>query len=150
MLIIVAAVVAIALIIGGGVWYAGSSDDGGKDDTASSSGGTGGKGGTGREGRRGRQVLRRREKVPSDPASKVLFQVPAPAVSKEDNSVVVSGSWLTDKVYAKSGIAEIVGYDPAKGSEKRTIKLAGPVCTASRHVTDDNKMVVVHQPAMPT
>ncbi|CAM5592353.1 hypothetical protein SVIOM342S_02145 [Streptomyces violaceorubidus] len=73
-----------------------------------------------------------------------------PAVSKEDSSVVVSGSWLTDKVYAKSGVAEVVGYDPDKGSKKWTIKLDGPVCATTRHVTDDNKTVIVHQPAMPT
>ncbi|MGC9439825.1 PQQ-binding-like beta-propeller repeat protein [Streptomyces sp. WG5] len=149
--IIVSAVVAIALIIGGGVWYAdsaGKDDD--KNDTATSSGGNGGEGGTDEKGGGGGTSSGGEEKVPADPASKVLFQVPAPAVSKEDDSVDVSGSWLTDKVYAKSGIAEIVGYDPDKGSKKWTIKLAGPVCTAGRHVTDDNKTVIVHQPAMPT
>ncbi|MFI8948327.1 PQQ-binding-like beta-propeller repeat protein [Streptomyces sp. NPDC053750] len=149
--IIVAAVVAIALIIGGGVWYAGSTgDDGGKDDTASSSGGTGGKGGTDEKGGTGGTSGEAKEKAPADPAAKVLFQVPAPAVSKDDNSVAVNGSWLTDKVYAKSGIAEVVGYDPAKGSKLWTVKLAGPVCAASRHVTADNKTVVIHQSGMPT
>ncbi|MEU8605603.1 PQQ-binding-like beta-propeller repeat protein [Streptomyces parvulus] len=148
--IIVAAVVAIALIIGGGVWYSKSSDDGGKDDTASSSGGTGGKGGTDEKGGDGGGSGAGTEKVPSDPAGKVLFQVPAPPVSKDDSSVVVSGSWLTDTVYAKSGVAEVAGYDPDKGSKKWAIKLAGPVCAASRHVTDDNKTVIIHQPAMPT
>ncbi|PPS89130.1 outer membrane protein assembly factor BamB family protein [Streptomyces sp. MH60] len=148
--IIVSAVVAIALIIGGGVWYAGSSDDGGKDDTAGSSGGTGGDGGTDQKGGDGGKTSGAQEKAPADPASKVLFQVPMPAVSKEDSSVVVSGSWLTDKVYAKSGVAEVVGYDPDKGSKKWTIKLDGPVCATTRHVTDDNKTVIVHQPAMPT
>ncbi|WP_435272328.1 PQQ-binding-like beta-propeller repeat protein [Streptomyces parvulus] len=148
--IIVAAVVAIALIIGGGVWYSKSSDDGGKDDTASSSGGTSGKGGTDEKGGDGGGSGAGTEKVPSDPAAKVLFQVPAPPVSKDDSSVVVSGSWLTDTVYAKSGVAEVAGYDPDKGSKKWAIKLAGPVCAASRHVTDDNKTVIIHQPAMPT
>ncbi|MET7319092.1 PQQ-binding-like beta-propeller repeat protein [Streptomyces sp. NPDC005549] len=148
--IIVSAVVAIALIIGGGVWYAGSSDDGGKDDTASSSGGTGADGGTDQKGGDGGKTSGAQEKAPADPASEVLFQVPMPAVSKEDSSVVVSGSWLTDKVYAKSGVAEVVGYDPDKGSKKWTIKLDGPVCATTRHVTDDNKTVIVHQPAMPT
>ncbi|MFD8539591.1 outer membrane protein assembly factor BamB family protein [Streptomyces rubrogriseus] len=148
--IIVSAVVAIALIIGGGVWYAGSSDDGGKDDTAGSSGGTGGDGGTDQKGGDGGKASGAEEKAPSDPAAKVLFQVPMPAVSKEDDSVVVSGSWLTDKVYAKSGIAEVNGYDPAKGSKKWTIKLDGPVCAVTRHVTDDDKTVIIHQPAMPT
>ncbi|MEU6182577.1 outer membrane protein assembly factor BamB family protein [Streptomyces coeruleorubidus] len=142
--IIVAAVVAIALIVGGGVWYSTSKDDGKKDDTASSGGGTGGtddgNGGTTPGGK---------EKAPADPGAKVLFQVPMPEV-KNDSTVVVSGSWLTDKTYAKSGIAEIVGYDRDKGGEQWTIPLAGPVCQASRHVTDDNKTAILYQPAMPT
>ncbi|MBQ1089575.1 PQQ-binding-like beta-propeller repeat protein [Streptomyces sp. B93] len=144
--IIVAAVVAIALIVGAGVWYSKTSgSDDGKNDTASSSGGTGGedggdeKGGTSSKGS---------EKVPSDPASKVLFQVPTPKVEKDD-SIVVEGSWLTDDVYAKSGVAEIVGYDPAKGTKKWTIPLSGPVCQASRFMTDDNKTAVIFQPEMP-
>ncbi|MGX1561239.1 outer membrane protein assembly factor BamB family protein [Streptomyces sp. NPDC055506] len=142
--IIVAAVVAIALIIGGGVWYASSKDDGKKDDTASSGGSTGGtddgNGGTTSGGK---------EKAPSDPGAKVLFQVPAPEV-KNDSTVVVSGSWLTDKTYAKSGIAKIVGYDRDTGGKQWTIPLEGPVCQASRHVTDDNKTAILYQPAMPT
>ncbi|MFC8007355.1 PQQ-binding-like beta-propeller repeat protein [Streptomyces olivaceus] len=147
--IIVSAVVAIALIIGGGVWYASSGDDG-KKDTAGTSGGTGGDGGTEEKGGDGGTAAGAQEKAPADPASKVLFQVPMPEVSKDDSSVVVSGSWLTDKVYAKSGVAEVVGYDPAKGGKKWSIKLDGPVCAVTDHVTDDNKTAIIHQPAMPT
>ncbi|MFJ8593695.1 PQQ-binding-like beta-propeller repeat protein [Streptomyces sp. NPDC093598] len=144
MAIIIAAVVAIALIIGGGVWYASSGeDDGKKDDTAATSGGTGGtdddNGGT----------TSGKEKAPSDPSAKVLFQVPAPEV-KNDSTVVVSGSWLTDKAYVKSGIARIVGYDRDKGGELWKLPLAGPVCQAARHVTDDNLTAILYQPAMPT
>ncbi|WMD09250.1 PQQ-binding-like beta-propeller repeat protein [Streptomyces sp. FXY-T5] len=144
MLIIVAAVVAIALIIGGGVWYASSGkDEGRENDTAGQTGGTGGtddgNGGT----------TSGKEKAPSDPNAKVLFQVPAPEV-KNDSTVVVSGSWLTDKAYVKSGIAQIVGYDRDKGSELWKLPLAGPVCQASRHVTDDNLTAILYQPAMPT
>ncbi|MEW2612012.1 PQQ-binding-like beta-propeller repeat protein [Streptomyces sp. NPDC047880] len=144
LLIIVAAVLAIALIIGGGVWYASSGkDEGRQNDTAGQSGGTGGtddgNGGT----------AAGKEKAPSDPSAKVLFQVPAPEV-KNDSTVVVSGSWLTDKAYVKSGIARIVGYDRDKGSELWKLPLAGPVCQASRHVTDDNLTAILYQPAMPT
>ncbi|MFI8189832.1 PQQ-binding-like beta-propeller repeat protein [Streptomyces sp. NPDC085946] len=145
--IIVAAVVAIALIVGGGVWYSSGKDDGGKDDTASSSGGTGGgdaKGGTGGTSSDGK------EKAPADPAAEVLFQVPMPEVSKDVSTVVVNGSWLTGTTYAKSGVAEIVGYDPAEGTERWTIELPGPVCQASRHIGTDNVTAVLFQPAMPT
>ncbi len=153
--IVVAAVVAIALIIGGGVWYSSSSSSGkddGKDTTANSSGDQGGDtgGGTDQKGGTGGETSGGEEKAPADPASKVLFQVPMPAVSKDDSSVAVDGSWLTDQVYAKSGIAEVVGYDAARGSKKWTIKLAGPVCATSKYVTDDHRTVVIHQPAMPT
>ncbi|KOV62698.1 PQQ-binding-like beta-propeller repeat protein [Streptomyces sp. MMG1121] len=144
LLIVVAAVVAIALIVGGGIWYAGSSgDDGEKHDTASSSGGSGGgndKGGTGGTSTGGK------EKAPADPASHVLFQVPLP---KADDVVATSGSWLTDKVYAKSGIAEVVGYDPDKGTRLWTIKLPGPVCAASDHVGSGDRTAIAYQPKTP-
>jgi outer membrane protein assembly factor BamB len=131
--IITAAVVAIALIVGGGIWYASSS---GKknDDTkrTATAGGTtsGGK-----------------EKVPADSAAKVLFQVPMPKVS---DTMVTSGSWLTDKVYAKSGSAEVVGYNRDTGAQQWTIKLPGPVCQATKHTTTDGKTAILYEPAMPT
>ncbi|MEU1010258.1 PQQ-binding-like beta-propeller repeat protein [Streptomyces sp. NPDC005890] len=144
LLIVVAAVVAIALIVGGGIWYAKSS---GNDDpqhtTASSGGGTGGSNGKGSGGTTGGGG---KEKVPSDAAAKVLFEVPLP---KADDTVSTMGSWLTDTVYAKSGIAEIVGYDPAKGTELWTLKLPGPVCATSSHVDEDGRTAVAFQPKMP-
>ncbi|MEU6089167.1 PQQ-binding-like beta-propeller repeat protein [Streptomyces sp. NPDC047085] len=140
--IIVAAVVVIALIVGGGIWYAKSSgDDGKKHETASSSGGTGstdGKNGTGGTSSGGK------EKAPADPAARILFKVPLP---QSKDTVVTSGSWLTDKVYAKSGVSEIVGYDPATGSKMWTITLPGPVCAASKRVTADNKTAIAFQPS---
>ncbi|MEU3523839.1 PQQ-binding-like beta-propeller repeat protein [Streptomyces sp. NPDC038707] len=152
--IVVAAVAAIALIVGGGVWYAKSAgNDGHSHDPVSSAGqtagrtgsagggsGGGGSGGGGTGGGGGK------EKAPDDPAAKVLFKVPLP---ETDESVVTSGSWLTDTVYAKSGIAKIVGYDPAKGTELWTVKLPGPICAASDHVNEDGRTAVTFQPKMP-
>jgi hypothetical protein len=160
LLIIVAAVAAIALIVGGGVWYASSSgdDSGKKDDTASSGGGTGGEednkngdsgGGDAGDGGTTGTSTEPVEKVPANTASKVLFQIPAPKVSK-DSTIATTGSWLTDKVYAKSGVAEVVGYDPDKGTKLWTIKLPGPVCQGSNHTTSDNKTAIIYQPKMPT
>ncbi|MDT9696748.1 PQQ-binding-like beta-propeller repeat protein [Streptomyces sp. P17] len=148
--IIVAAVVVIALIVVGGVWYASSSgEDGGKDDTASSSGGTGGGGDKGDDtgGTGGTSSGKATEKVPADPNSEVLFQVPAPEVK---STFSTSGSWVTDEVYAKSGVAEVVGYDIDKGTKIWTIKLPGPVCQGSNHATEDNKTAITYQPKMPT
>ncbi|MEU9407105.1 PQQ-binding-like beta-propeller repeat protein [Streptomyces sp. NPDC048281] len=142
LLIVVAAVVAIALIVGGGIWYARSSGgDGKKDDTAhSTGGGTGGQDANGGENGKGT------EKVPADTTSKVLFQVPLPTAK---DTTVTAGSWLTDKVYAKTGIAEITGYDPDSGAELWTIPLSGPVCRATGHVSADGRTAVVFQPKMP-
>lgn len=137
--IVVAAVLAIALIAGLGFWYANSGDGGGKQNTAHSSGGTGGKNGSGGTAGGGK------EKAPADPGAKLLFQVPLPQTK---NTVVTAGSWLTDTVYAKSGVAEITGYDPADGTRKWTLKLPGPVCSASRQLTDDGRTAIVFQPKM--
>lgn len=143
LVIIVSALVAVALIVGGGIWYAKSGGgDGGKKDTAHSSGGTGGKddkGGTG--GTSGGK-----EKAPADTAATQLFKVPLP---KANDTVSTYGSWLTDKVYAKTGIAQIVGYDPDKGTKLWTVELPGPVCAAATHVTADGRTAVTFQPKMP-
>ena len=142
--IITAAVVAIALIVGGGIWYSSSSSPGKDDDTkktataGGTTGGTNDKGGTTSGGK---------EKIPADPASKVLFEVPMPKVG---DTTVTSGSWLTDKVYAKSGSAEVVGYNRDTGAKQWTIKLPGPVCQATKHTTTDGKTAILYEPAMPT
>ncbi|MHC3470666.1 outer membrane protein assembly factor BamB family protein [Streptomyces sp. 7R007] len=143
-LIITAAVVAIALIVGGGIWYASSGKDGGKDDPELSSAGP--TGGGDDKGDTGGSATKGEEKVPADTSSKVLFQIPEPKV---DDTTVVSGSWITDKAYVKSGVAEINGYDPDKGTKLWTISLPGPVCTVSKSMTDDEKAAVVFQPKMP-
>ncbi|MEW2163952.1 PQQ-binding-like beta-propeller repeat protein [Streptomyces sp. NPDC007084] len=148
--IIAAAVVALALIIGGGVWYANSS---GKDDdkktSAASGGDTGGKGGGDAKGTGGTSSGGQ-EKAPASTSSHPLFQIPAPALPKSDSSVTTVGSWLTDKVYAKSGVAEINGYDPDSGAKTWTIKLPGPVCQASRHTTESDRTAIIYEPEMPT
>ncbi|MEU9978632.1 PQQ-binding-like beta-propeller repeat protein [Streptomyces sp. NPDC051014] len=141
--IIVAAVVAIALIVGGGIWYSKSSGGGGgKHDTAGAdTGGTGGTKGSD-DGKGGGGS----EKVPSDPAAKVLFQVPMPTAA---DTTVTSGSWLTGTVYAKTGVARITGYDPTSGAKLWTVPLPGPVCYATGHVGADGRTAVVFQPKMP-
>lgn len=142
--VVVAALVAVALIIGGGVLYANSGDGGAKDAKAGADGGTGGQvdggGGTTSQGS---------EKVPARTASRVLFQIPSPKAVNA-GSGGVPGSWLTGKAYVKTGVAEIVGYDPDRGTELWTIPLPGPVCTVTGHTTEDDLTAIVHEPAMPT
>ncbi|MFD9445744.1 PQQ-binding-like beta-propeller repeat protein [Streptomyces sp. NPDC060006] len=145
--IIVAAVVAIALIVGGGVMYAKSSDKGDDKDTSAGPGGTEGKNdsGGGEDVGGGGGT----EKVPSSTSAKVLFQVPAAEVPKKD-VWSVAGSWLTDKVYAKSGVSEVVGYDPDSGKESWTLPLSGLTCAGSPEITKDGVAVVVAEDAKRT
>lgn len=137
--IIVAAAVAVALIIGGGVWFASSGgDDEKKDEAVSSAGATGeNKGGSG-----GSLGGGGKEKAPADIKAHVGFQLPQPKVT---DVTTVTGSWLTDKAYVKTGVNEIVGYDPAKGTKLWSIPLAGQVCAASRHMSKDFKTAVAFE-----
>lgn len=143
--IIVAAVVAVALIVGGGVWFASSDSDDKKKDEASTSAGTTGEGTTGEgKGGSGSGVGGGKEKAPADIKSTVGFQLPQPKVTEV---TTVAGSWLTDKAYVKTGLNEIVGYDPAKGTKLWSIPLAGQLCAASRHMSKDFKTAVVFEEA---
>ncbi|MFD8797112.1 outer membrane protein assembly factor BamB family protein [Streptomyces atroolivaceus] len=145
MQIIVAAVVAVVLIVGGGIFYAssGSDDDGGKQDQAASAGADGGEG----KGGEGDGLAGGTEKAPADTKAKVAFQLPHPKVT---DTTVVSGSWVTDKAYVKTGVYEIVGYDLAKGTKLWSIPLTGQLCAASRHMSKDYKTAIAFQDGKPT
>ncbi|MER7697130.1 PQQ-binding-like beta-propeller repeat protein [Streptomyces sp. NPDC096095] len=142
MQIIVAAAVAVVLIIGGGFIYASTSGDDGKDE-ASSSGSTGGEA----KGGEGGGLAGGDEKAPANTKSKVAFQLPQPVVT---DIVTVAGSWLTDKAYVKSGIAEITAYDRDKGTKLWSFPLAGEICSVSRHMSEDYKTAIVFQESKPT
>ncbi|MEV6649317.1 PQQ-binding-like beta-propeller repeat protein [Streptomyces sp. NPDC051219] len=151
MMIIIAAVVAVALIIVGGVWYASGKDGdgGGRNESKGTSGSTeGGKDGKDAKGSDNPAFGGEgKEKPPADPNSTVAFQVPQPKVTEVTS---VEGSWATDTVYAKSGVSQIVGYDPVKGTQKWVIPLPGQVCAATKHVTQDNRTAIAFEPAKRT
>ncbi|WP_103507686.1 PQQ-binding-like beta-propeller repeat protein [Streptomyces sp. SM13] len=139
MQIIVAAAVAVVLIIGGGLIYASTGDDdkSGKDE-ASSSGSTGGEA----KGGEGGGLAGGDEKPPANTKSKVALQLPEPQVT---DITTVMGSWITDKAYVKSGVAEIVAYDLDKGTKLWSVPLPGEVCSASRHMSKDYKTAIVFE-----
>ncbi|MBO1336525.1 PQQ-binding-like beta-propeller repeat protein [Streptomyces sp. VRA16 Mangrove soil] len=145
--IVTAAVVVIALIVGGGIWYASSSGDSDDKPNVSTAGPTGGSGGdTGGSGGTGGIDGKGQEKVPANTSAEVAFQLPAPKVAK-DQVDSVAGSWLTDKTYAKAGVNEIVGYDPATGKKTWTLPLPGQTCGATKDVTKDAYAAVVSEDA---
>ncbi|MDX2563819.1 PQQ-binding-like beta-propeller repeat protein [Streptomyces sp. TX20-6-3] len=138
--IVIAAVVAVVLIIGAGIWYA-NSGDGGKAEEAKGTGGasqgaTGGSGDTKGIGGGGK------EKPPANTRAKLTFKVDQPVVPDVTD---VTGSWLTDKAYVKTGVNSIVAYDRDKGSVLWTLPLTGQVCGSSRHLTADNKLAILFE-----
>lgn len=140
--IIIAAVVAVVLIVGSGVYFSSSGDEE-KDDRAKTSDSKDGDKG----GEDGKALGGGKEKPPANNKSKVAFQLPQPKVGDITD---VSGSWITDKAYVKTGVNQIVGYEPDTGKQLWTIPLPGQVCAASRHATDDDKTAVVFAAAKPT
>lgn len=147
MKIIIAAVVAIAVIVGGGVIYATTSKDDTQASSEGSSGGTDGKGGKGGEEKGGSEQGPSgpgTEKVPANTSATVSMQLPQPEVPK-DAVWSIKGSWLTEDVYAKAGVNEIVGYDPKDGKEQWTLPLAGQTCAGTREVTKDGIVAVAYE-----
>ncbi|MFD8567586.1 PQQ-binding-like beta-propeller repeat protein [Streptomyces sp. NPDC059639] len=142
--IIAAAVVAIALIIGAGVLYA-TSDGGGSGDSPGSTAADGKRGGDASGPGSGSGFGEAgEEKAPADPSARLAFTLPAPKVAKNRVDSVV-GSWLTDRTYAKAGVAEIVGHDPATGKKTWTLPLPGQTCGATEDVTKDALAAVVSE-----
>ncbi|WP_328317917.1 outer membrane protein assembly factor BamB family protein [Streptomyces sp. NBC_00388] len=139
--IITAAAVAIVLIIAAGFVYAS-----GKDSDAPNVSSAGPTGGGDKNGDTGKGAGGK-EKVPADTNSRVLFQMPAPKVK---DVTAVNGSWTTDKLYVKSGVDEVVGYDAVKGTQVWKLPLPGPLCAATSHVSKDHKTAIAFQPKVPT
>ncbi|MGW0556119.1 outer membrane protein assembly factor BamB family protein [Streptomyces sp. NPDC002926] len=148
MQIIIAASLAVVLIVVGGIWFASKDDGGGKtDDSKSSSGGSsqGSNGGSTGGGKAADGAGK--EQAPANIHSKVAFQLPEPA---RTDLTSVKGSWVTDKAYVKPGVNSLVGYDAAKGTPLWTLPLAGQICAASRHLSEDNKAAIVFEAAKRT
>ncbi|EDY42832.1 secreted protein [Streptomyces sp. SPB074] len=142
-------VLVIALIVGGGVWYANSGTGTTpvakeKDD----------KKGTKKEkdgaGTDESVVGPAKEKAPADPAARQLFTVPMVYTGRDSHVFDVPGSWLTAKVYAKTGISEINGYDAVAGNRLWNLKLPGPVCSASSFQSEEGLTAVLHKSVRPT
>ncbi|MEU1864659.1 PQQ-binding-like beta-propeller repeat protein [Streptomyces gardneri] len=139
--IIIAAAVAVVLIVGAGIWYANSESGDGKDREPLSSAGTsqGGSGGSGEAKGTGGGGS---EKPPAETQAKLTFQLPKPGVPDVTD---VSGSWVTDKAYVKTGVNSLVAHDLAKGTPVWTLPLTGQICGTSRHLTADKKLAILFE-----
>ncbi|WP_405440140.1 PQQ-like beta-propeller repeat protein [Streptomyces avidinii] len=138
LMIVGAALLAIVLIVGGGLWY--TSGDGGTDDRADS--GPSASPGSDKP----QDVVPGTEKVPGNPKSKTLLHLPNPVPA---DIATVAGSWLTDSTYIKSDLSKIVGYNVVDGGKKWELPLAGELCAATKHVSE-NKTAVLFRPTPST
>ncbi|MEU1086826.1 PQQ-binding-like beta-propeller repeat protein [Streptomyces sp. NPDC005576] len=145
MKIIIGAALAVVLIVGAGIAYSTSSGDDDHPDV-STAGPTGG-GADGDKGEGGGDSAGGTEKVPASTKSKVAFKLPQPKVS---DVTTVYGSWVTDKVYVKTGVYEVAGYDLVKGTKLWSIPTSGQLCAASRHMTKDYKTAIVFEEGKPS
>ncbi|MFJ8016331.1 PQQ-binding-like beta-propeller repeat protein [Streptomyces sp. NPDC096339] len=141
LMIVGAALLAIVLIVGGGLWYASGDggDDGGKQSTASGPGAS-------TDNDKSQDGGSGTERVPSNPKSKTLFNLPSPQPAEQVNTV---GSWITDSTYVKSDVNKVVGYNLVDGGKKWEIPLPGEVCGATKHVSQ-NKSAILFKAAQPT
>ncbi|RZU10813.1 PQQ-binding-like beta-propeller repeat protein [Streptomyces sp. BK239] len=59
------------------------------------------------------------------------------------------GMWATDKILAKginrTLVGLTIGTDASPGKEKWKLRLDGPICGYTRHVTGDNRTAVLHR-----
>ncbi|MGW6982511.1 outer membrane protein assembly factor BamB family protein [Streptomyces sp. NPDC054932] len=135
--IVGAAVLAIVLIVGGGLWYTSGNSGTDKADTNPTASPTDGK---------GPEFVPGTEKAPANSKSKPLLNQPSPVPA---DIAVVAGSWLTDSTYIKSDVAKVIGYNLVDGAKKWELPLAGELCAAAKHVSE-NKTAVLFKSALPT
>ncbi|MEU9377934.1 PQQ-binding-like beta-propeller repeat protein [Streptomyces sp. NPDC048255] len=141
LMIVGAALLAIVLIIGGGFWYVSGDSGGGTQNTAD-----GGASGS-PDGDKPQAGGGGTEKVPANPKSKTLLNVPLPAPEEQ---VTVKGSWLTDSTYIKSDVGKVVGYNLVDGGKKWEIALPANVCAATKHVSENKTAILFEEgPATP-
>ncbi|MFE3185968.1 PQQ-binding-like beta-propeller repeat protein [Streptomyces violascens] len=127
----VAIVAGAALVLGCGTWYLTSgygSGSGGKPAANAS------KGADGNDGGHSEQT--------APPSAKMLFNQFAPKASSDGDRVF--GEWLTDKVYAKTGVKEIAGYDRASGTQLWKLPLPTQVCFTTPQSTADGVTVIAY------
>ncbi len=145
--IIVAAAVAVVLAAGGGVWAVVGGDDGDKEPKAKQSTEPREKEST--EPTKAPEESATPEEEELDPneirqdgEAKVLFQAPAPKVSRSGEDV--PGFWVLDDYVVKAVQTKIVAYDNS-GAEKWNVPLPKTVCAAPTTANDDGKVVIAYE-----
>ncbi|WP_277741031.1 hypothetical protein [Streptomyces sp. LX-29] len=146
MMVIVSAVVAVALAAGVGIFFATKDDPEPKPKPGPTASGS--EGGTegGEGGQNGGKDPFKDVPAGETVDAELLAKVPMPKVKDLFN---VPGVWATDKVFAKAGVNEILGFSPDGRSSKWKIPLDGEICWSSAHVTEDGKTAVLFEDHKP-
>ncbi|MBB5940034.1 outer membrane protein assembly factor BamB family protein [Streptomyces zagrosensis] len=148
MAIIIGAAVAVVLAAGGGVWAVVGGDDGDKEPKAHRStepkkkeSAEPTKGSEGESAPPEEEELDPNE-IRQDGEAKVLFQTPAPKVTR--SGVDVPGFWVMDGYVVKTVQTKVVAYDN-NGEEKWNVPLPKAVCAAPTTANDDGKVVIAYE-----
>ncbi|TLS40239.1 hypothetical protein FE633_42625 [Streptomyces montanus] len=90
------------------------------------------------------------EKLPGTPEGELVVDYAEEGL-KKDKTVYAPGTWATDKILAKAVGSRLLGINARTYEEEAewTLKLDGPVCATTRHVTADGRTAVVVQPSRP-
>ncbi|NGO73346.1 PQQ-binding-like beta-propeller repeat protein, partial [Streptomyces boncukensis] len=131
MIAIVAAAVAAVLVAGAGVFFLTRDDDG--DDKKDESKGNNSQGSQGSQ--RGGA-----DPKPTSTKGDELFSIDDPEVK---DYTKVPGAWATDKVFAKTGLKELLVVDLKTNQQKKPVKLRGEVCGASNGMTKRHEVGLV-------
>ncbi|WP_329384561.1 PQQ-like beta-propeller repeat protein [Streptomyces sp. NBC_01351] len=142
LMIVGSALLAIVLIVGGGLWYTSGDGGTGGGTQNTATGDPSASTGNDKPQEAGPAV----EKAPGNPKSKPLFHLPSPQPAEQ---VETEGSWITDTTYVKSDVSKVVGYNLVDGAKKWEIPLAGEICGATKHVSQ-NKSAILFKAGQPT
>ncbi|NKI42418.1 outer membrane protein assembly factor BamB family protein [Streptomyces physcomitrii] len=141
--VLLAAVLALAVLIAGGTWYllADRGQDG--DSPRAEPSGEGQLPGAAQQ--------KPQEKAPADPTAATLVHALVPEFPRIPGGVTkqttwkAEGSWLTERVYAKTSVREITGYAAATGEKLWSLPLKGASCGGSPQVGKGGVAAVVVQ-----
>ncbi|MFG2502574.1 PQQ-binding-like beta-propeller repeat protein [Streptomyces sp. NPDC048441] len=135
---VVFVVVVAVLCAGGGFLWFGGDDPAGGDNKSTSA--------TVPQGRL--DVRQTVEKRPANTSGSMAFRFSADDMGPGEE-YTTPGTWATDKILAKGINRTLVGFkigkDAAAGDETWSIRLAGPICGVTRHVTVQGRTAVLHR-----
>ncbi|TGA92480.1 PQQ-binding-like beta-propeller repeat protein [Streptomyces sp. MZ04] len=135
---VVSTVLIVLLCAGGGFLWFGNDDPARGDDKSPSDAVPQGR----------LDVRQTAEKRPANTSGRMAFRFSADDMAPGEE-YTTPGTWATDKILAKGINRTLVGFEIGKdaeaGDETWSIRLSGPICGVTRHVTVQGRTAVLHR-----